>query len=434
MRSPPPPKIRIRVQEGKRFELPHTHNSSTARDRLLRTTAGMSFNVFTVDGRGFRAGNVVGVIDTGSLQVEILPKVAAGSGLDDDARFLMDLLSMSGLTPRLMARAGRVSLTSHSTIEAVIRLFAANLAWRLSSGAPRRYSERTETSSVLRGGLDFARMATRPPGSDHVLAIRHAPLQMDNPLSQLILAVVNVLLAVTRSVRNRAMLQHCASLLDQVSTVSFSEDTVRRVALTRFESEWLDVVELARALIRGQTPSPVSAGLTPSFTMLFPLDDLFERSLRRSLFAALTGETISISSSPRNPHFLRTEEGRDILRLRPDYLFVQAAAEDEKVMVGDAKWKRLAEGGRSFGLRPPDVYQLTTYMARHQLQRGILFFPMDAWMRSNGAYWRRSFSVIGTDSRINVVGVDVPGLVTRDRERRQKALAGLRQVVLDCVA
>ncbi len=66
--------------------------------------------------------------------------------------------------------------------------------------------------------------------------------------------------------------------------------------------------------------------------------------------------------------------------MRPDYLFVSTEKQDDKRLVGDAKWKRLLAQSASFGLKPADAYQLTAYMTSHNLQKGILFFPMDEWM------------------------------------------------------
>jgi 5-methylcytosine-specific restriction endonuclease McrBC regulatory subunit McrC len=100
------------------------------------------------------------------------------------------------------------------------------------------------------------------------------------------------------------------------------------------------------------------------------------------------------------------------------------------VTVGDAKWKRLTARLPGFGLRAADTYQIVTYMTRHGLGSGLLFFPRQSWM---GPAWREDYRLIGGDSRLKVVGVDVAGLVSRDHPRRRSALDDLRDAIVAAV-
>jgi 5-methylcytosine-specific restriction enzyme subunit McrC len=428
----PVTKFRYQVREGKRLQLPASLDSPRLRQRLLQAVSGMPFQVFTIDSRGISAGNVVGAVDIGDVQIEILPKVSAGDNYDADSQFLLDLLSTAGLTPRVARKQGQVLLTSHDVIEAIIRAFSEEVAKRLISGPPRRYHERREVSAVLRGRIEFNRLATRPPAHDHLLPVRYAPLHRDNTLSQVVRATLQRLLSLTRSARNRATIRHCLIALDVVTKKELTETFVLNVNLSRFEADWSRIVNFALALARGQSPNPVSPGLMPSYTLLFSLDDLFEAVLRKYLPVALRGTAISLLARPHNLNLLRAEDlGHEVLKLKPDYLFVDAKSSVSKRVVGDAKWKRLRPDSPSSGLKTGDVYQLTTYMMRHQLTRGILFFPKDSWMITQSEAWFRQFHVIGSDSVIYIIGVDVPGLVSHDTGTRAAALNALRQSIIE---
>jgi 5-methylcytosine-specific restriction endonuclease McrBC regulatory subunit McrC len=260
-----------------------------------------------------------------------------------------------------------------------------------------------------------------------------APLQPDNVLSQLILALIHRLVSITRSARTSTTLQHCARLLDRVTLVPLTPGLVSRVQLTRFESEWQPVLDFARILLQGQSPNPVTGGSQSAFTLLFSLHDVFEALLRRLLPRAL--EDTPLQLAPRRNLNLLYSPSRDIevLQLRPDYLFTTLGVSAKSQVVGDAKWKRLKYDRTTFDLSPSDIYQLTTYMARHHLQRGVLFFPMTPWMRrekGSRRCWVHRFNLQDGPGIIHIVGVDVAALASRGTTQ-QEALTGLKEAVLE---
>jgi 5-methylcytosine-specific restriction endonuclease McrBC regulatory subunit McrC len=137
----------------------------------------------------------------------------------------------------------------------------------------------------------------------------------------------------------------------------------------------------------------------------------------------------------RSPLLCSAATGAKVLNLRPDYLFVSQNSLQEKRLVGDAKWKRLDEKKSSFDLSPSDVYQLTTYMAFHGLDRGILLFPADKWMPRSDDAWMHRFNLLDSagNKRITLVGVDIAELVSQDPARREQGADRLKRALLKCI-
>jgi len=346
--------------------LPPHFDTPQIRDRLLRTTAHLPFDVFSIGRRGLRTRDVVGVVD-------------------------------------------------------------------IEDGPPRRYHEMEEVLPVLRGRLDLKKIACRKPGNDHQVPIRYAPLQPRNTLSRLLKALISELSDVTRSAKTRAMLQHTSDILGDVDVVRLTPSLVDRVQLSPFESGWQGVVEIAAALAQGRAPDPTALGGQMSFGLLFPLYDLFEAVLRRSIRLALADENICLVRR-ESIRLLRSLEppsiGRESLELRPDFLFLRPDTSLLKVLVGDAKWKRLTVTSGKLDVAPSDVYQLSTYMMRYEVGEGILFFPMTDWMAGVGYCWSHRYEVIGGTGKIRIVGVDVESLVSRDKARRVSAIGELRSLIV----
>lgn len=426
------PRLLVSVTEGRRFILPAEVDTSGVRERIVRYTSGYPFEVVTIDRKGLRAGNVVGAIDFGSWQLEILPKTSASSTSAADAAFLLNLLTASGLISRSIRLPGRVRHVSGTIVEPVIASFATRILKELSNGAPRRYSPREELSAVVRGRIDFSALGHRLPGRDHLLPVRIAPLHSSNALSQLVRAVVEYLLTATQSTRSRAVLLASLRLLSDVPAKPLTAEMVGRIHLSSLESHWQDIVELAEVLVRGRTLDPTSIGYSNLFNMVFSLDDLFERILRRELRYALSETALVLANQGRRLNLLHSvDTGVTSLALKPDFLFHSRDETAVPILVGDAKWKLLEETSRSFGLVPSDVYQIATYMASYSLPVGILFFPRVSWMSSS---WAHTFRIAGRSSLLHLIAVDVPGLVSPSTDLRARAVLHLRQATQNAVA
>src|SRR5579871_2895063 len=102
----------LTVREAERLDLAPTRDSRIIR-HLLDATSGLPFEVFSLSKRGLRASNVVGLVDVGTVRVEILPKTAGSTqspqDLSEARQLLVDLLSCAGLLPRYVPMPGRTA-------------------------------------------------------------------------------------------------------------------------------------------------------------------------------------------------------------------------------------------------------------------------------------------------------------------------------------
>lgn len=423
-------RIVLKGHEGGLLPVPAGMDASALVGDVLRATTECPQPVVTLGKSGVRLGNVVGAISAGPIQLEILPKLSSSSSEIEDREFLLDLLNVAGLSPRLFATHGGVRTDSPVLLESVIEQGVGMIASLLVSGPPRRYSLRRDESTALRGKLDMTRLALRRPGRDDRLPISHYPLQRDNSLSRLVVALLSTLKAMTRSTRVMKRIVDAQRLCGDVKMVPLGRALAKPIVLNRYEQEWAEVVEFASMILKGLLPNVVGVGDFAFTSLVFPLSDLFEAVIRRSLPEALAGSELQIASSGGSLRLLRSiDDGREALLLRPDYYFVGRESGREGRLVADAKWKRLDRTKRGLGMQPADVYQCATYMTRHNLDRGALFYPRSEWMGDPMRPWVKQYALVGGSSRVMVIGVDFPGLVARSERRRREALAQLAESV-----
>lgn len=406
------------AEEESRIDV-QSQTESRALDRALRT---LPEGALTKDRRGFRIGPHAGLIDAGAIQIEVLPKF--GSSEEERRTFLLSLLRESGLVTNVVARRARVHLSHNVLLEAVVAAAAQEVAARLSHGVPRRYEPAAELAPPLRGRIDIGALARALPTKAYQPLCRIAPLQRDNPLTRVLRAFVQRLARVTSVTDTRQRLFRSSDLLRDVRAVPLTRALVEGVSLGRFEAGWEGTLDLALACATGLFPDPVSAdGTTAAHGLLFPLNSLFERVLRKALREAMEGtKTPLFPSAPRRA-LMTNEGGKELFKTRPDFLFGTTNVD----MVGDAKWKRLApKPDEAYGLRIADSYQVAAYLEQYGSSRAFVFFPQQEWM---GANWSSRLTFRG-GSTLTLVGVDVVGLVAkRGSPERGAVITNLRDAM-----
>lgn len=423
----------IRTREYERVDLTGVPRRAQVRDALLAATASLREPVFRVDRKGqLWATGYVGMVQAQGITVEVLPRVSETDDEGSESNFLLHLLTAARLVPHRMWTPGRVALGNVPLFEIVMRAAAEHLQAVLGEhGPPRRFHEIEEYAGSILGTVDMTRVMRQLPSERNLVPIRHAPLQADNPLARLIRALASYLRRVTASRRTRALLTDALGQLDAAAEVTLDLHlTEAAQPIPGQEEHWTALHEFAASLCRGLRPDPTKSGMMTSRLLLFSLDDIFERVLRRALPRALDPSDLHLAPRTPSRHFLRDlGNGVPQLRLRPDYLILNG---DGPVVVADAKWKQLATTERSVGLARDDVFQLSAYLNRYRLPAGILFFPADAERRrAEGPAWSRELAIEGSESVIRAVAIDVFGLVSPTVADRKRALQQLRHAVIE---
>lgn len=381
----------------------------TARTRERLETAGMraGLNVFETRNRRLYARGVVGVIDIGELIVEILPKTRDGDSPSDGATFLGNLLRYSGQKNSFGLTMAGIASGDGGLLEVILAWAARTVSFHLHDGVPRRYTERVESSTAVRGRVELRHLVRQRPGRAFELTIRHAPLCEDNSVSRVIRWLVGEIGKRTRRLSTRALCLQLLQLLSHVAPLTPTTADIERLTLSSMESPWSPIIGLARMFLAQGQPDPTRGGHLPAVAILFTLHDLFETAIRRVLSEGLhVHELVLQRNSGQLLH--STIGGPGLLSLRPDYRIGSSSSAPAKI-VGDAKWKRLFDGPKPLNLREGDVYQVATYMAALRAEAGFIISPL---LESELEPLRRSiFTAAGLNRPLEILGIQLSSLV-----------------------
>ncbi|WP_232324098.1 McrC family protein [Pseudomonas fluorescens] len=408
--------------EGMPIQLPPDIEPRWFADRLIQLTDSAPFTAFRWKRGGLHAAEVVGCVQLGRIRINILPKLDTPK-LDRDKSFLLNLLRSAGYLSYLHQGEAEVRAETSDPLEAMISEAATEMAYALRKGYPKRYEEECEDSPVLRGRIDFTRLSTRLPGSA-AIPIQHSPLSTNNQLAKTVKGIATFLHQITRSAVNRQRLGGILTSLSLVNNKTVSVAQVDSITLSAYETHWSKTLHIGRLLLSGQSPDPTFGGSNQAFSLLFPMQHLYERALRKILATVIDDNSLHLNSRSE-PMFLfvDTDDQSGVIRLRPDYIF---SREDKPVAIADAKWKRASDKGPAHGIKREDFYQIHAYLTRYKVSEAVILIPKAPWMSEK---WTKNYRDANTNARVHLVGVDIEGLVSRDPKKRNASYKLLTEML-----
>jgi 5-methylcytosine-specific restriction enzyme subunit McrC len=358
-----------------------------------------------MDGRTrVRTGQVVGVLASADVTLEILPKIDSEN--DDLSReSVVRMLARTFDLPISDGEMVGVGHQQHDLLEILIRLFCKRLFDAIRGGLPRRYIAYEDDLNVVRGRLNFTRQFTRLLTTPQKLACRFDELSTDIPLNQIIKAAVNRLKRISRSADNSRHLFELVGAYSEVTDVPPNALRWEFATIDRTNKHWADLLRFARLLL-GDRFQSTAVGADFGYSLLFEMNTLFEEFIGRSIRSAITQR---VSLQYRSGHALFDDQGKKYFSTIPDIAIHSDT--DGLDWVVDTKWKRLTGpiDDRRLGVAQSDVYQLMGYAQVHSCPRVMLLYPHHSAM-GIAAGRVAEFNITGSQSKLVVATVDLTNI------------------------
>lgn len=338
-----------------------------------------------------KAGQVVGVLALPSFSLEILPKIEG----ENDTRVreaLTHMLNIAWGLPVVTSTNTSMGLQNHDLLEVLITSFAEKFLTVVRRGLPRRYVPFEDELTLLRGRLNVKRQIVNNLVRPDKLACEFDELSVDTPLNRVLKATVRLLESHARSAENRRRLLELRARLESVSN---SASPLReRVLLDRTNTVFHELYRLAKLLLQRGWQS-TNIGANSGIALLFPMNDLFEAFVARSLKRALPERDIRIQDTGK---FVLSDGTNKLMYLRPDIVM------DGDTVI-DTKWKRLDAQKSDLGVSQADVYQMLAYGHAYKAKRLILLYPWHQGFERDGM--QKHWNVHGTEMVLDVATVDI---------------------------
>lgn len=323
--------------------------------------------------RWLRLDNFVGIVETpcGTL-LEILPKHTESSNEAASRALLIKMLETALDLPTRTTEKTDIQTYRRPLLEWVMKEFVLALDHLLKRGLRFDYRRVEEEQRYLRGRLDMNKQLRQPPGRAHIFNIRHDLFLADRPENRLLKSALMRVCGLTQQPDTWRLSHELAGLLAEIPDSPNIAADFRQWRSDRLMAHYQPVRPWCE-LVLGQHMPLAMRGKTRGISLLFPMENLFERyvevKLRQQLPVSYTLKAQAASQS------LCTHQGKSLFHLRPDLLMQSP----QKTVVLDTKWKLLsaADAVNKYGLSQGDFYQMFAYGHRYLSGEGdlILIYP-----------------------------------------------------------
>lgn len=315
-----------------------------------------------------RTSGHIGSVQIGRLRLDVRPRLA-GAELAAMVRYALG--GAPATTQRSAIARGPVSLD-----ELLCRVFSDELTALRQRGLSRRYIERREQLSVLRGRPDFLAGFPWNEAGMATIACRYHELSCDNVDNQILRAALECVWPLEMTPETRRGLsehRHAWAEIARLRTISADDVASAIRAYTRLSEHYRLAHRLAELILLRRLPGAVfGSSETPTGSLCVDMAVLFELFVERLVASVVAAHGLTVRSQQVDSGALRDREGGVYRRVKPD---VMVYAGKRPVCVVDAKykeyWREQPPGRPEDRVTNADLYQLFFYSQRAQQRYGL---------------------------------------------------------------
>ncbi len=333
-------------------------------DALVQYNQKYDSRFFTVIHKGIKFKQYVGVIQVGSLTIEVLPKADRENASEENKALwhsvLFQMLKVCKLIRLEGSSEANLRLRHASLLDLYINLFLYEVEQIIHHGLIKKYNALEENRKALSGQLKFQKHIVQNLVHKERFFVKHQVYDQNHLLHQFLyealLIIPNVATNTNYSDRIGRMLLSFPSMPRKKVNPPLFEN----ISYNRKTEHYRKAIELARLLLLNYSPD-IQTGNNNVLAILFDMNELFEEYV----FRMLKRET---KTKPRV--LVKRQQRRrfwEYKLVKPDIIIES----DNKTIVIDTKWKVLREAKPS----DADLKQMYVYHHYWGAEYTLLLYP-----------------------------------------------------------
>lgn len=304
----------------------------------------------------------VGVIVTGNLQIEVLPKIDQSPENNGYwQQILIEMLLFTGeIEPRFF-NEGSLNIFPGAILEIYFHLFLRETERILQFGLIKKYQQKNELSGVLRGKWHIEEQLQSRPESHYLFHISAGNFTAEHPANLILGKALHLIsiLPLSSVLRDKARQQ--LRYFPDNKQLNVTEVLFQRLAADRQTQRYEKAINYARLILLNYYPN-IDKGRNDVFALLFNMNTLWEKFIIRSLKSALP-DGKAFKPTTRDCYW-QADSDVSVLKHNPD-LFIY---DKETLYIADAKWKQSP-------VAHTDVRQLYIYTRFYGSDNGFMIYP-----------------------------------------------------------
>ncbi|MCD4730699.1 MAG: McrC family protein [Bacteroidales bacterium] len=389
--------------------------------------------MLSLNRKGIRAKQMVGLIQVKDLSIEILPKMyrkglpKKTEQIDDAQRNLLFLLHYCYDIPIYENEIAHMQARKSNWFEILTFIFTKNLMEIFKKGAHKQYIPIEENLSVFKGKWMIQKHFRINPFQKHRFYMNYDEFSPDVPINQILRYVTNKLKFQSHDQENRKNLRILDQQMEYITLLHDPIPILNNVVFTRLNENYRPVFNLAKLFIEGNVVE-TSAGSSGAFAFTFDMNLLFERFIARFIKEnrdAILPESLincDIYMQSNRRAFAKNSDGKNVFYLQPDIIFKEG---NSVKLIIDTKYKVLNKNDRKYGVSISDMYQMAAYASRYECSNVILLYPRVADV--NGSILEK-YVLEKIDCTIKIATVDLR-VDLMNSTNKQKLIRDIKEIL-----
>jgi len=389
--------------------------------------------LLSLNRKGIRAKQMVGLIQVKDLSIEILPKMyreglsEKTEQINDAQKNLLYLLHYCYDIPIYESEIAHMQARKSNWFEILTFIFTKNLMDIFKKGVHKQYIPIEENLSVFKGKWMIQKHFRINPFQKHRFYMNYDEFSSDIPINQILRYVTNKLKFQSHDQENRKNLRILDQQMEDITLLHDPVPILNNVVFTRLNVNYRPVFNLAKLFIEGNVVE-TSAGSSGAFAFTFDMNLLFERFIARFikenrdavLPKSLKNCDIYMQSNRRA--FAKNSDGKNVFYLQPDIIFKEG---DSVKLIIDTKYKVLNKNDRKYGVSISDMYQMAAYASRYECSNVILLYPRVADVNESIL---EKYMLEKIDCTIQIATVDLRVDLTNSTNK-QKLIRDIKEIL-----
>ncbi len=342
-------------------------------------TNAETFKLFTLHNKDcLKATNYVGVIQTKSLSIEILPKIFSEKKIDKDeiekntnkyrAIFIEMLKPLLNINEIQINEANLSTTYNKNIYEMFITLFVQSMDTLIHKGIKSDYILREGNQFFLKGKLKFNQHIKQNYIHKERFYVETDEYLQDRVANRLLKSTIALLLKKTKNYDNKRNLRQQLFIFDEVQLSVTPEMDFKKVNKHRGMKYYDLPLRFAEVFLTDKSFTSMR-GKDNVFALLFPMERVFEKYMEFVLNNSKENlRIVKVRVNGYSGDYLLSNGECQMVGLQPDYLLEM---KDKSKIVTDAKWKlfemktnesKKCKEDAKVNISSGDVYQVFSYL------------------------------------------------------------------------
>lgn len=358
------------------------HGTFDALENFILTNSSRDTDALELMGLSARKGigkiitakNYVGVIsmDDGTT-IEILPKIYSSETEDagKTKKLLIDMLKTLRNSPFKSLQTTSVDIERMSIFEIFIRMFIDEVFFIVKRGLKCNYETVQSNQSVFKGKLKFAEQIRYNYAHRERSYVEYDEFNINRVENKLLKSTLLYLYRHSISSKSKNDIKTLLNYFIEVEeSVDYTGDFAKIVS-ERNTKDYDTALLWSKVFLMGKSFTSFS-GSEVAFSLLFPMETLFESYIATQMNRLLKGTDCTLSAQDRKYH-LFDEPGKRFL-MKPDIVIRNKIS--KQIFIMDTKWKVLSDTKSNYGISQADMYQMYAYQKKYNSENVTLIYPM----------------------------------------------------------